>query len=678
MLDTDFHSGNKSKLNDFSISVSISDLEETKRIIENIKNQYTILNRFINQIIRYPLNESENLLREIDDYTNWLRMKNNLTKDNYLTYSENLRNKFNLYYERVLEVYTNNYIENIKSLNEDLKKNIDDIIQFDPSSFNESNTNSINNSNYTNLDNEISKVFYDESRFDEFYSGYSDNKANKREIETDLKCNYCGGDNVFYYCQHCNYIFCEECREEINNYQDNKLSVKSLGIHNLEKLSQVKAENEEKKKQFMESFINIFKKFTFKCSYIMKNENINYVDKITYKKFQYPFLANEDNFEYIKKFLEEINEVENIIKEKIDTNNKINNKEISLLLKEKIREALNLESSLKEIDSKFGNKDDKDSNSEDSFVNEKYKIGEEEEEEEQTKDNNNEIIKDSFKYILYIINNKNDSIKNNQIIDLIKEKIIKALGIKKEKLSVLPYKRISFINDFIKTKEFSQLSPISIRENYPKLKLLYEYKLLIDGFIRYKCQISEEKLNYGYNFIIPNLSLTNERYKEIYNPPYGWMGVALKVEELYKNQDLTWLNKDSSLWAVCYYGYDFRNNFNSNQNCQILKDIIDKNVLPKSSFSIKFDYSDIRNNGKKIGKGYYLSPHIEIAEKYSGIISLNKKKYKIVLMAKVLIGKIKEPDDGTFWIVQDIKNIRFYRILFKEVVNNKRRKKQML
>ena len=674
MFDSGFHSDDKSKLNDFSISLSIIDLEETKKIIKNIKYQYELLEKVIKQIIKYPLKESENLLKEIDDYTNWLNMKNNLTKDNYLTYSKNLRKKFDCYYTSISTVYTNNFNEKIKSLNEDLKNNIDNIIQFDPSSFCESNTNNTSN---TNLEDEILKALYD-SRYENFYSSNLDIKENKREIETNLKCNFCNGDNVFYYCQHCNLIFCEDCQQTIINYQNNKLSIKSLEVHNLEKLSQVKAENEEKKRQFMESFINIFKKFTFKCSYIMKNENVNYVDKDSFKKFQYPFLSNEDNFESIKKFLEDINEVENIIKEKIDTNNKINNREISLLLKEKIKDALNLENTLKEIDSNFNLKDDKDNNSEDSFVNEKYKIGEEEEEEEQTKDNNNEIIKDSFKYILYIINNKNDSINNNQIIDLIKEKIIKALGIKKENLSVLPYKRISFINDFIKTKEFSQLSLKSIRKNYPKLKLLYEFKLLIDGFIRYKCQISEKKLNYGYNFIIPNLSLTNERYKEIYNPPYGWMGVALNVEELYKNQDLTWLNKDSRLWAVCYYGYDFRNNFDSNQNCQILKDIIDKNVLPKSNFSIKFDYSDIRNNGKKIGNGYYLSPYIEIAEKYSGIISLNQKKYKIVLMAKVLIEKIKEPDDGTFWIVQDIKNIRFYRILFKEVKNNKRRKKQML
>ena len=673
MFDSGFHSDDKSKLNDFSISLSINYLEDTKTVINNIKNEYENIKKFINQIIKYPLNESKNLLKEIDDYTNWLNTRNDLTKDNYLKYSENLRKKFDCYYTGISKVYTNKFIENLISLNEDLKNNIDNIIEFDPSSFYDNNTNN------TNLLNEISKALYD-SKYEHFYSSLNDTKENTREIETNLKCNFCNSDNVFYYCQHCNRIFCEECGENIKNYQNEKLSIKSLEIHNLEKLSQAKADNEEKKKEFMKSFINIFKKYTFKCSYIMKNENVNYVDKDTFKKFQYPEIKNKDNFECVKNFLEDINKVENIIKEKIDVdiNNKINNKEISPLLKEKIKVALNLESTLREIDFKFNLKDD--NNSQDSFVNEKYKIGEEEEEEEeeQTKDNNYGIIKDSFKYILYIINNKNDSIKNNKIIDLIKGKIIKALGIKKENLSVSPYKRISFINDFIKTKEFSKLSPKSIRENYPKLKLLYEYKLLIDGFIRYKCEISEKKINYAYNFIIPNLSLTNQRYKEIYNPPYGWMGVALNVEELYQNQDLTWLNKDSRLWAICYYGYDFRNNFDLNQNCQIIKDIINKNVLPKSNFSIKFNYSDIRNNGKKIGNGYYLSPYIEIAEKYSGIISLNQKKYKIVLMAKVLIEKIKEPDDGTFWIVQDIKNIRFYRILFKEVKNNKRRKKQML
>ena len=122
-----------------------------------------------------------------------------MTKNNYLTYSENLWQKFDVYYTSISTVYTNNYIQNIKSLNEDLKNNIDNIIKFEP--------------NNTHQEDEISKDLYD-NKYVNFYNSIDFN-ANKRKIETNLKCNFCNGDNVFYYCQHCNFIFCEKCGQSI-------------------------------------------------------------------------------------------------------------------------------------------------------------------------------------------------------------------------------------------------------------------------------------------------------------------------------------------------------------------------------------------------------------------------------------------------------------------------------
>ena len=77
-----------------------------------------------------------------------------------------------------------------------------------------------------------------------------------------------------------------------------------------------------------------------------------------------------------------------------------------------------------------------------------------------------------------------------------------------------------------------------------------------------------------------------------------------------------------------------------------------------------------RIKGKKlqrIGTGYYLSNDINTAEKYTGIISFGDRKYKILLMAKVLIESIKEPDDNSFWIISKNDDIRIYKILFKEI-----------
>ena len=69
-----------------------------------------------------------------------------------------------------------------------------------------------------------------------------------------------------------------------------------------------------------------------------------------------------------------------------------------------------------------------------------------------------------------------------------------------------------------------------------------------------------------------------------------------------------------------------------------------------------------------LGKGIYLFPNIKNAEKYTGTFDINSKKYKIVLMVKVIQEKIKEPKHDKFgcWVVE--KNyVKFCRILFKEV-----------
>ena len=76
---------------------------------------------------------------------------------------------------------------------------------------------------------------------------------------------------------------------------------------------------------------------------------------------------------------------------------------------------------------------------------------------------------------------------------------------------------------------------------------------------------------------------------------------------------------------------------------------------------------DKRHNGNIIGKGIYLTKDIKIAEEYSGIISFNSKNYKIVLMTKVLIDKIREPENYNYWILNN-EDIRIYRILLKEIL----------
>ena len=74
-----------------------------------------------------------------------------------------------------------------------------------------------------------------------------------------------------------------------------------------------------------------------------------------------------------------------------------------------------------------------------------------------------------------------------------------------------------------------------------------------------------------------------------------------------------------------------------------------------------------KRHRNKIGTGIYLFQDINKAEKYAGVFDINRKKYKILLMAKVKQDKIKESENKKgLWIV-DKEFVKIYRIIFKEI-----------
>ena len=167
------------------------------------------------------------------------------------------------------------------------------------------------------------------------------------------------------------------------------------------------------------------------------------------------------------------------------------------------------------------------------------------------------------------------------------------------------------------------------------------------------------------NNINPNSIYNIERRAEKYDPPYGWFGIGLNVINKYEsNKDWLENKTNNGKWAIAYHGIG--QYLPSNKVKEALINIITKDgLVPGKSQHFK-NNKDKRHPGKEIGEGIYLSPSINLAEKYSGIISIKKKRYKVILMAKVLIEKIREPNEIQFWIL-DKKDIRIYRILVKEI-----------
>ena len=146
-------------------------------------------------------------------------------------------------------------------------------------------------------------------------------------------------------------------------------------------------------------------------------------------------------------------------------------------------------------------------------------------------------------------------------------------------------------------------------------------------------------------------------------PPYGWFGIGLNVLGKYDNDE--WLDKNTNKWAIAYYSVG--QNTSSIKIREILNKIIIEKKLDICINDFKSSSIDKRHPNETVGFGIYLTPDIKLAEKFAGKLFICGKKYKIVLMAKVLIEKIREPNDINFWIL-DKEFVRFYRILVKESV----------
>ena len=180
------------------------------------------------------------------------------------------------------------------------------------------------------------------------------------------------------------------------------------------------------------------------------------------------------------------------------------------------------------------------------------------------------------------------------------------------------------------------------------------YSELEFGLIE-KCRIPKIMLNSEANK--SNWGSGGKRGGFDYKPPYGWIGIGLKVLDLYENNDWLACNGNKNEWAVAYAGV----------NQKILRFILQGGFKPGFQ-QVYADYDDIYHPGNKVGHGVYCSPNVEIIEKF-GLepIEINGQKYNIGLMLRVKKDKIRCPSNElNFWVL-DPHEIRPYRILLKEV-----------
>ena len=150
-----------------------------------------------------------------------------------------------------------------------------------------------------------------------------------------------------------------------------------------------------------------------------------------------------------------------------------------------------------------------------------------------------------------------------------------------------------------------------------------------------------------------------------YYPPYGWIGIGLKVNDKYENN--IWIGKENKEgeWAVAYHGVGKGNIFK-----KVIK-ILNYN-LKEGPGQLYKDQLNVEKNKDKFthcGEGVYFSPNIEEAEKYAEKTSLGNYcfQFQFVFMTRVNPEKIRSPGGTPVdWILNGNDNeIRPYRLLIK-------------
>ena len=387
------------------------------------------------------------------------------------------------------------------------------------------------------------------------------------------------------------------------------------------------------KEEFIKNFSKVLNVLVLKSNILANSSNIS----------EFPVIDDYTDVQEILEFFKKVCDL---------SDNSINigyNSKYSELLNNSITEALK---------NFLVNKENKEDNAENlNEIENNFNLNSESGDDEAYYKNDFNKIKKKLFYFINIISKENANYDKDEL-ESISDSLIECLKIEKNNLFLL---QNSQIDNFVKINNFNEI-PMKQMEIFPKFsefKKLYllKMKLLIENYA-----INKDCFDNRGNFLNPNARKNIYRGKEIYEPPYGWMGLGLNV--LGKYQDDIWLEDitDKSEWAIAYRGI-----FSKDENKMkgLIKYYIEKQDLKIAETTIKGQIYN-RRRWKSINKGVYITPYIKVAEKYTQSISFNNKKYKVLIMAKVKIGQIVEPEGSDFWILNN-DYIRIYRVLFKEI-----------
>ena len=607
------------KLNHFKIYCD-DNLNKMKKYINDIKDNFN-----------NSLKLCESLLKEINNYQLYLdKIDYNIWHNPNELKSNDIYEALKINYDLFNEQTTKNNVL-FQSIEDEFNKVINfEFYPEDESAFDfDINNDTINPNNI--YDNNSQKM----QSYLEFADDKKDSNSSnlKKNIERNNKCSICGMNNIEFVEEINNNFYCSDCYNKFKY----KIDGKEIDQINKDKANKI---------FFLNSIENIIKYILLKCNDLLNEEKINKKCTIK-KKIDYPIIG--DKIEDYVHFLMQINEINkgdiNITNFNLTSLNEDIRAKIGNIFKQNIELNLNFAQNNLILE----DDDDIDDVEDEACYLKPEKFGEKE------KEKNDENILNNFYYFINIISKNNIKFNEN-----IKINILNKLKIKIDPNNFLASNNSKyFIDNFVRTDNFLNLSLDQIKNIYPNLEVLHEYKNIFDYLIK-ECNI-KDFIDFKGNFII---KINNkDKTKEKYYPPYEWIGIGLKVLGKYDNDE--WLLNDSkdNKWAIAYHGVG------RSLSIKQVKDKLEKKIkegLKQGKSQIKCHLEDIRHPGKQIGTGVYLTPNINIVENYSGIITFNKERYKVALMAKVEIDKIRESKDINFWVLNS-EYIRIYRILLKKI-----------
>ena len=252
--------------------------------------------------------------------------------------------------------------------------------------------------------------------------------------------------------------------------------------------------------------------------------------------------------------------------------------------------------------------------------------------------------------------------KNN-----LKKQLSKDLDIPQEKIIVTNPQKGSFsVQVIFQSDMFDNLSPEEFKQklndNFEELKNLKEiHSELIMGAFKISKKLLDPLGNRESGW-----DEGEKRGGKEYYPPLGWKGFGLKVLGKYEDNEWIGMKNTPGEWCVAYHGVGSQK---SSEEVKKIVALIITSTFKQGEGQIYENKKDIYHEGKKVGKGVYCTPKIEIAESFSGISEINGNKYRTVLMSRVKPDKIRSPKgQEDYWIVNGTTDeIRHYRILFKKV-----------